>query len=84
MRFATTGAVKGGETLCRQAPGNTLTAWNALRTRVNAPTTAPRHHQLKGTLATAPHRGVSMAQWQYEVTGAGRIWYLVDLERRTL
>ena len=23
-------------------------------------------------------------QWQYEVTGAGRIWYCIDDERRTL
>ncbi len=25
-----------------------------------------------------------MEQWQYEVTGGGRIWYLVDIERSTL
>lgn len=25
-----------------------------------------------------------MEQWQYEVTGAGRIWYLVDVGKRTL
>jgi hypothetical protein len=25
-----------------------------------------------------------MEQWQYEVTGGGRIWYLVDKANRTL
>ncbi|CAM2878920.1 hypothetical protein SKPI104516_07615 [Skermania piniformis] len=25
-----------------------------------------------------------MEQWQYEITAAGRIWYLVDVDRRTL
>lgn len=25
-----------------------------------------------------------MEQWQYEVTGGGRIWYLVDIDGRTL
>ena len=24
------------------------------------------------------------AQWQYEVTGGGRIWYLIDDPRRTV
>ncbi|EUA35221.1 hypothetical protein I552_6011 [Mycobacterium xenopi 3993] len=27
---------------------------------------------------------MEMEQWQYEVTGGGRIWYLVDVEKRTL
>lgn len=25
-----------------------------------------------------------MEQWQYEVTGGGRVWYLVDTSGRTL
>lgn len=25
-----------------------------------------------------------MEQWQYEVTSGGRIWYLVDIDNRTL
>jgi hypothetical protein len=32
----------------------------------------------------AVDRGVDMAQWQYEVTSGGRIWYVVDVEHRTL
>ncbi|MGW6196243.1 hypothetical protein ACWF0M_08850 [Kribbella sp. NPDC055110] len=25
-----------------------------------------------------------LEQWQYEVTGGGRIWYLVDVDQRTV
>lgn len=48
------------------------------------PTPTPRQHQLKGSLATGEFDGRSLPRWQYEVTGAGRIWYLVDGERRTV
>ena len=27
--------------------------------------------------------GETMERWQYEVTGGGRIWYLIDDGRRT-
>jgi len=39
---------------------------------------------LKGDLASVTHKGKVLPQWQYEVTGAGRIWYLVDEATRTL
>ncbi|MGO4205373.1 hypothetical protein AB4Z09_27275 [Rhodococcus sp. TAF43] len=84
LRFATTDAVKGWDALCQQAPANTLTAWNELRSHPDTPAPTPRHHQLKGSLATASHGGAVMEQWQYEVTAGGRIWYLVDSPRRTL
>ncbi|WP_072691536.1 hypothetical protein [Rhodococcus marinonascens] len=84
LRFATTEAVKGWEALCQQAPANTLTTWHELRARPDTPVPTTRHHQLKGSLATAAHSGVVMEQWQYEVTAGGRIWYLVDTARRTL
>jgi len=38
---------------------------------------------LKRELAAVTFRGRRLDQWQYEVTGAGRIWYLVDEEGRT-
>ncbi|MCE4267193.1 hypothetical protein [Rhodococcus globerulus] len=84
LRFATSEASKGWEELCQQAPGNSRAAWNELSSRPDKPVATPRHHQLKGSLATASHRGVQMEQWQVEVTGGGRVWYLVDGERRTL
>jgi len=35
-------------------------------------------------LATRVVKGRSLDRWQIEVTGAGRIWYLVDHETRTV
>lgn len=84
VRFATNEACRGWDELCRQAAANTLKAWTALRTRPDNPTPTPRHHRLKGRLASALHGGTDMEQWQIEVTGAGRIWYLVDPAERIL
>lgn len=84
VRFATNEAVKGWETLCQQAPANTLSAWNTMRNRLDNPPPTPRRHPLKGSLATAVHGGATMDQWQIEVTGAGRIWYRVDSDRRVI
>jgi hypothetical protein len=39
-----------------------------------------RHHRLKGALGTVG----GLEQWQYEVTAAGRIWYVVDLGKKTV
>ena len=84
LRFATTDAVEVWDTLCQQTPANTLTAWTELRARPDAPVPTSRHHQLKGSLATASQGGTTMEQWQYEVTAGGRLWYLVDTDHRTL
>ena len=43
-----------------------------------------RHHRLRFDLATREMDGVTLGQWQIEVIGGGRIWYLVDDERATL
>jgi hypothetical protein len=48
------------------------------------PTPTARQHRLKGSLATGTHGGRTLPQWQYEVTSGGRIWYLVDADRRTV
>jgi len=84
LRFATSDAVKGWEALCQQASANTAVAWQELRSRPDNPMATGRHHRLKGRLANGVHRGVEMEQWQYEVTSGGRLWYLVDAEKRTL
>ena len=43
-----------------------------------------RQHQLKGHLATASVSGRRLPQWQYEVLSAGRVWYAIDEDERTL
>jgi hypothetical protein len=39
---------------------------------------------LKGKLALVERRGVLLPQWQIEVTGGGRIWYLLDELNKTV
>jgi len=83
IRFATNDAAKGWEELCRQAPGNTRSAFEAIESDPSPSPPTSRHHQLKGQLATDGYGGRQLEQWQYEVTGAGRIWYLIDRDART-
>jgi hypothetical protein len=72
----------GWDELCQQARGPAGAAYDALvRTPFERST---RQHRLAGSLATATVGGKALEQWQYEVTGAGRIWYCPDLERRVI
>jgi hypothetical protein len=81
LRFAGTDAAKGWEDLCRQAPGNTRRAWEEIGTEPRPFPSTERHHRLKGKeLSTVD----GLEQWQYEVTGGGRIWYLVDEKKLTV
>jgi hypothetical protein len=45
---------------------------------------SPRHHRLRGSLATGMVKGRALDHWQIEVTGAGRIRYLADPESSTV
>lgn len=80
LRYGDSGAVAGWEQLCSQAPGPALTAWTALRTDPRA--RSQRQHPLKGDFATRSIGGRLLDQWQYEITGAGRIWYCIGDDRR--
>lgn len=80
MVFATGDAVDGWEQLGRQAPGPTEDCWQQLRT--DPLRRDKRQHPLRDKLG---HRIVGereLEQWQYEVTGAGRVWYCPDLIQR--
>jgi hypothetical protein len=84
VRFLENEAPKGWEELCRQAPGNTLSAWSMMR-RTPAPLVqSPRQQRLKRALATGTISGRVLDHWQIEVTGGGRIWYLVDPDKATV
>lgn len=84
IRFSENDAAKGWEELCRQAPGNARAAWLTMRNAPTPPTDSHRHHRLRGDLATGLVKGRELEHWQIEVTGAGRIWYLVDHESFTV
>jgi hypothetical protein len=84
FRFASNEAARGWEELCRQAPANTRRAYETI-VRDPAPKVwSTRHHRLRSPLAERDHQGRRLPQWQYEVTGGGRVWYLVDAEKRLL
>lgn len=51
---------------------------------VRSPPTRPGQHPLKGSLGKRSVNEKNLDQWQYEVTGAGRIWYCIDDDTRTI
>jgi hypothetical protein len=84
LRFADAAAVKGWEDLERQAGANLRRAWEAIRADPRSRTNPARQHRLKGGLGTGTSRGAACERWQYEVTGGGRLWYLIDDDSRTV
>jgi hypothetical protein len=77
-------ARRGWAELLAQAPANLDRAWVAITSGPRCQDDLSRQHRLKADLRTIKIDGIEMEQWQYEVTGGGRIWYAVDDERRTL
>ncbi|MGH8929572.1 MAG: hypothetical protein ACRDZO_02750 [Egibacteraceae bacterium] len=82
--FADNGAAKGWEQLAAQAPGPLREAWLILRSDPREGAPRNRMHRLKADLKSRVVAGISYEQWQYEVTGGGRIWYGIDDPRHTL
>jgi hypothetical protein len=76
LYFADRRAEVGWHNVVRQSPGNDAKAWEDITS--NPRRMNERQHRLKGGLASGRYRGVTLEQWQYDVTGAGRLWYLVD------
>jgi len=78
MQFFTADSARGWEDLCKQARGPTREAWEGISRDPRGRQNLKRQHPLQGDFATRLINGVSLEQWQYEVTGAGRIWYCPD------
>ncbi|MFJ2630880.1 hypothetical protein ACIO6U_02800 [Streptomyces sp. NPDC087422] len=83
IKFGTRAAAEGWQQLSAQATGNTRDAWFLMRTQPAPTVPNPRHHQLRGDLAYGKRGGEFCPQWQLEVTGGGRVWYLFDEKRQT-
>ena len=80
--FATNEAAEGWEQLGRHAPGPTSECGRLLRTsplRLDK-----RQHPLKGRVSQRQVGDKLLQQWQYEVTGAGGVWYCPDPAERTI
>lgn len=78
IRFANTEAADGWEHLGRHVPGNLRRGFEKIRIAPRATDNPHRQHRLKGNLGTAMFKGQELERWQYEITGGGRIWYLID------
>jgi len=76
--FGESEAAAGQEQLCRQAPGPVRETWDALSREPQDRTNPSRQHRLRSNLGARTIKGKVLEQWQYEVTGAGRIWYCPD------
>ncbi|GGK10811.1 hypothetical protein GCM10010123_45960 [Pilimelia anulata] len=73
----------GWPDLQRQAGANLARAHETLRTDPAPVPETDRQHRLRGKqLRSGEYQGRTLPRWQYEVTGGGRIWYLVDAEHR--
>jgi hypothetical protein len=82
VRFGTSEAAKGWGELCTQAPSGTRAAFELMRSNPRPPQDGS-HYQLRGSLATRNFNSRAMEQWQVKPTNSGRIWYLVDDEKKT-
>jgi len=84
--YSTNEAIKGWQELENQVPNNLREAWETMRHNPGPGPGKPtnRHHPLKGLLATGTHQGRVLPRWQIEVTGGDRLWYLLDVEKRTV
>jgi hypothetical protein len=77
-------AAIGWRDLAVQAPENLRRAWLALTSDPRSSADLSRQHRLKRDLKQVKVGGTEMEQWQFEVTGGGRIWYAIDDENKTL
>lgn len=84
IRFDNAESAKGWDELARVAPANLRRAFETIRATPRPIPPTERHHRLRGSLSTASRRGVTLEQWQFEVTGGGRIWYLIEETTRTV
>lgn len=82
FRFATNDAAKGWDQICASAPANARRAWERITAEPRR--RDERQHPLKGSLGSRAVEGTAMEQWQFEVTGAGRVWFCIDDTRRTV
>ena len=86
VRYNTTDVVGGWNELENRVANNLRGAWETMRHRPGTASeeSTSRHHPLRRQLATGARGGRVLPRWQIEVTGGDRVWYLLDVERRTV
>jgi hypothetical protein len=83
LRFGTSEAAKGWLDLAGYALENTRAAYELMRSDPRTPEDAT-HYRLRGALGSRLVNGRPLEQRQIKVSGSGRIWYVVDDEKRTV
>lgn len=79
LRYATKESLALPE-MEKQFPGSCAEAKARLKV---APTTrSDVQKPLRGSLGTRTLGGVTMDQWQYDISGSARLWYCVDPDAR--
>jgi hypothetical protein len=84
IRFDNAESAKGWDELARAVPANLRRAFDTIRATPRPIPSTERHHRLRGSLSTVGRREANLEQWQFEVTGCGRIWYLIEETTRTV
>lgn len=82
LRFADKKAARNWEQLCNAAATNCAATHAQLTKDPRQAVNPSRHHRLHGSLGTGKHGSRELEQWQYEITGSGRIWFLIDDDQR--
>lgn len=77
IRHASKEAADGWTNLCAQQPGTIATLYDRLARDPRHVDNRARHGPLKGDLGRVSINGAVLEQWQYEISGGGRVWYAV-------
>lgn len=77
-------AARGWADLLAQAPGNLDRARVDITSDPRSVANPSRQHRLKFGLTSIKLGDTELEQWQYEITGGGRIWYAIDDANRIL
>ncbi|MBI2375537.1 MAG: hypothetical protein HYV07_16195 [Deltaproteobacteria bacterium] len=84
LRFQSKDAADGWEELSRQLSNATGVAYDHISQEPRSHARPDRQHRLKGDYGSRVFDGRSLEQWQYEVSGAARVWYVIDDDKKTV
>lgn len=78
LRFADRKAAGNWDQLCNAAAANCAAMHAQLARDPRHAVNPSRHHRLRGELGAGKHAGRELEQWKCEITGSGRVWFLID------
>ena len=84
IRYGANDVVDGWGALECEAPERLRWVWEQLRHNPRDRTNRRRQHRLEHNLSSRIVDGKELEQWQIEVTGSGRVWYVIDDEAKTV